>query len=346
MSHALRNPRFWIGMLISLVALGIVANGVDRDEVAAAFRDANYWMLLPALAMAFLSLLLRTKRWQTLFHPLRPPVGELFGILMVGYTVTAVLPLRLGDIARVYLLGQLSGISKVRAAATVIVERVLDVSTVILIMAALIPFVPIPREAQVAMTIGIVVVSLLGLSIGLSWVWREAILGLLSRRSGSSNGRVWSRVEQMSGSAIDGFSVLGSKRATAAAAGHSAATWLAGGVTMWAMLQAFSLPSTPTAALFILAMSALAMVLPSSPGFVGVYHAVLVESLVSVYDAPRGAAVSFAILTHAVMFLPPVILGVAYLVKEHRIWDALLRWGRGEDAPAERQPSPPEHLAG
>lgn len=346
MSNALRNPRFWIGTLVSLLALAVVANGVDRHEVADAFRDANYWMLLPALAMAVVSLLVRTLRWRTLFHPLHLPMSELFGILMVGYTVTAVLPLRLGDVARVYLIGQLRAISKVRAAATVIVERVLDVSTVILIMAVLIPFVPVPSEAQVAMTIGIAVVTILGLSIVVSWARRDAIQLLLARRTDSSSKRVWSRVEEMSGSAIDGFGVLGSRRATALAASYSLATWLIGGVTMWAMLRAFGLPSTPTAALFILAMSALSMVIPSSPGFVGVYHAVLVESLVSVYDAPRGAAVSFAILTHLVMFLPPVLFGVAYLIKEQRIWDALLRWGRGERAAGDQAASPPEQLPG
>ncbi|HMM43795.1 MAG TPA: lysylphosphatidylglycerol synthase transmembrane domain-containing protein, partial [Thermomicrobiales bacterium] len=235
MTTALRNPRFWIGTLISLVALVVVASRVDRHEVAEAFRDANYWMLIPAVAMAVVSLLTRTARWRTLFHPLQPPAGELFGILMVGYTVTAVLPLRLGDLARIYLIGQLRGISKVRAAATVIVERVLDVSTVILIMALLIPFVPVPSEAEVAMGIGVAVVSIVGLSIGVSWVRRDAILRRLARRAGSSHGRVWSRVEELSGSAIDGFSVLGSPRATGLAAGYSIATWLTGGVTMWAM---------------------------------------------------------------------------------------------------------------
>ncbi len=346
MTNALRNPRFWIGTLLSMVALVVVASRVDRHEVAAAFRDADYWMLVPAVAMAVVSLLVRTVRWQTLFHPLRPPTGELFGILMVGYTVTAVLPLRLGDLARIYLIGQLRGISKVRAAATVIVERVLDVSTVIVIMAVLIPFVPVPSEAQVAMAIGITIVTIVGLSIGVSWARRDAILRLLERRTNASGGRVWSRVERVSGSAIEGFGVLGSRRATGLAAGYSLATWLTGGATMWAMLRAFDLPSTPTAALFILAMSALSMVIPSSPGFVGVYHAVLVESLVSVYDAPRGPAVSFAILTHLVMFLPPVIFGVAYLLKEPRIWDELLRWGRGTRSGGDQATSPPEQLPG
>ncbi len=346
MTSALRNPRFWIGTLISVVALVVVASRVDRAEVADAFREADYWMLIPAIAMAVVSLVVRTLRWQKLFHPLRPPTGELFGILMVGYTVTAVLPLRLGDFARIYLIGRLRDISKVRAAATVIVERVLDVSTVIVIMAVLVPFVPVPSEAQIAMAIGITIVSFVGLTIGLSWVRRDAILRLLSRRSDASNGRVWSRVERVSSSAIDGFSVLGSRAATGLAAGYSALTWLTGGVTMWAMLRAFGLPSTPTAALFILAMSALSMVIPSSPGFVGVYHAVLVEALVSVYDAPRGPAVSFAILTHLIMFLPPVIFGIAYLIKEHRIWDELLRWGHGERAGSDRPASPPEQLLG
>lgn len=346
MTRALQNPRFWIGIFISVVALAVVANGVDRGEVTAAFRDADYWLLLPALALSVVSLVVRALRWRTLFHPLRPPFSELFGILMVGYTVTAVLPLRLGDFARIYLVGRLREISKLRVAATVIVERVLDVSTVILILAALIPFVPVPPKAQIAMGIGTVVIAVLGVAIGLSWVRRDAIQRLLERRSITSGRRLWPRIEKLTGSTIDGFAVLGSRRATTLAACYSLGTWLAGGVTMWAMLRAFDLPSTPTAALFILSMSALSMVIPSSPGFVGVYHAVLVEALVTVYGAPRGPAVSFAILTHLVMFLPPVIFGVAYLVREHRIWDELLRWSRGGQSSDDRPASPSGRLPG
>ena len=345
MMSTMRNPRFWIGMLVSIVALAIIASRVNRHEVVEAFRDANYWMLIPAAAMSVVSLLLRTARWQTLFHPLRPPAGQLFGIQMVGYTVTAALPLRLGDVARVYLVGQMDGISKVRVAATVIIERVLDVSTIIIILAVLIPFVPVPNEARIAMTVGIVAISAIGLSIGLSWTRRDALLVLLTRRTNASSGRVWAQITQLSRSAIDGFGVLGSFRAASVAIGYSVVTWLAEGIALWAMLRAFGLPSTPTAALFLLTMSALSMVIPSSPGFVGIYHAVLVESLVSVYYAPRGPAVSFAILTHLVMFAPPVIFGVIYLIREKRIWDELLRWGRtgraddtGQEPPAARLP--------
>lgn len=324
-------------MLFSLVAFVIVARGVEYDEVASAFRDAHYWMLLPALAVAVVSLVVRAYRWQVLFHPLHPPARALFGIMMVGYTVTAVLPLRLGDFARIYLVGKTRAISVVRAGATVVVERVLDVSTVIVILAILIPFVPVPSEAKVAMAIGVAAIAVLGGLIGVSWVGQDAIRRFLARRSENSDSRVWSRIEAVSGSAIDGFSVLGSGRATGLAIAYSVVTWLSSGLVVWAMLRAFELPSTPAAALFILSMSALSMVIPSSPGFVGVYHAVLVEALVSVYGAPRGPAVSFAVLTHLVMFLPPVVFGVAYLINEHQIWDELSRWGRGgrdDDRPA------------
>jgi len=340
MTRALRNPRFWIGILVSIVALVVVARGVDRDEVAEAFRDANYWMLIPAITLAVVSLVTRGYRWRALFHPLRPPVGELFGIMMIGYTVTAVLPLRLGDFARIYLLSRLKGYRTLQVAATIIVERLLDVSTVIVIMACLIPFVPLPYEARVGMGIGLAAVTLIGLTIGISWVRRDAIRRVLARRSNATGGRIWARVEDFSGAAIDGFSVLGSLRATGSAGLLSLLTWLCGGLTMWAMLRAFDLPSSLSAALFILTMSALSMVIPSSPGFVGVYHAVLVEALVTVYDAPRGPAVSFAILTHLVMFLPPVILGVGYLIKEHQIWDALLRWGQSDPKAAPTESSP------
>jgi uncharacterized membrane protein YbhN (UPF0104 family) len=99
-----RNPRVWIGIGISAAAIGIAVYRVELGEAAEAFQAANYWWLLPGLVFALLSFFLRAVRWQALFHPLSLPLERVFWIMAIGYTVTTLLPLRLGIHHRPYAI--------------------------------------------------------------------------------------------------------------------------------------------------------------------------------------------------------------------------------------------------
>lgn len=331
MRSALTNVRLWIGIIVSVVALVVAFSRVDGAEVREAFRQANYLWLLPAIAFSIGTLVSRTYRWIALLYPTRIPYIPLFGILAVGYTVTTVLPFRLGDVVRVFLVSGLHGISKVRTLSTIVVERVLDVMSVILILLVLVPFVPMPARVRTVMWLGAVVIAILIIAILVLWFTRERTLGALA------NGVKWlpkrglARVAMHAESAIEGLSALGSPRSVASVLGWTAVTWLSGAAMMWMMLIAFNLPHSPSIALFLVAMSALSMVVPSSPGFVGVYHALMIEALVTIFDAPRGTSASFAVLTHLLLFVPTVIFGVAYMLKEPEIWNQLLQFRRARE---------------
>lgn len=328
MRDAFTNPRLWIGMTISVVALVIAFSRVDINEALEAFRQAEYVWLIPAIVFSVGTLISRTYRWSALLYPADIRFPQLFGILTVGYTVTTVLPFRLGDVVRVFLVSGLHQIRKVRTLSTVIVERVLDVLAVIVILLALLPFVPIPDRVKTVMWVGSIgMVGIIG-TILVLWFRRESALQALERGVRWLPEKLSSYIVQHSESVIQGFAVLNSPRMVSGVVGWTAVTWLSGGAMMWAMLVAFNLPQSPAIALFLVAMSALSMVIPSSPGFVGVYHALIIETLVTIFGAPSGTAASFAVMTHLLLFVPTVIFGVGYMMKERAIWDQLLRFQR------------------
>lgn len=101
---------------------------------------------------------------------------------------------------------------------------------------------------------------------------------------------------------------------------------------MWSVLVAFDLPHSFTNAMFLVAMSAVALAIPSSPGFVGVYHVLIVEALVLVLAVDAGAATGFALVTHVLLFVPPVVLGIAYMMIRPQVWNDLLHWRRQRHA--------------
>jgi glycosyltransferase 2 family protein len=328
MSDAIRNPRFWIGIAISVAALAFAYTRVDVGEARDAFRAANYLWLIPAIAFSCGSLIFRAFRWRALFHPRDLPYGHVFGIMTVGYLVTTLLPLRLGDFVRVYIIGEMHDIRKVRALSTVVVERILDVLTVIVVLMLLLPFVPVPGYVRTVLLIGVPgMLVIIGL-VALLWFKRERALDMLEHRTGWLPDGVSAKMREHGESVLEGFSVLDSGKSLGKSLGWTALTWLSGGGMMWTMLVAFGLPNSLSIAFFLLGVSALSMVIPSSPGFVGVYHALMIEALVTIFGAPRGLAASYAIMTHLLLFTPTVIFGVGYMLKEPEIWNQLLRWRR------------------
>src|SRR5438105_3805238 len=120
----LSGPRLWIGLVVSLVCLVLAFRGVDMGAAAALIAGANYWLLLPALAAYFAGVWVRAVRWRYLLRPIKPmPSGRLFPVVVIGYMANDVLPARMGEIARAYVLGRQEGVSSTSVLATIAVER-------------------------------------------------------------------------------------------------------------------------------------------------------------------------------------------------------------------------------
>jgi glycosyltransferase 2 family protein len=330
-----RNPRVWIGFAISIGAVAVVLYRVDLSEVGDAFREANYLWLIPGVAFALGTFFLRAVRWRTLFFPLSLPLERLFWIMAIGYTVTTLLPLRLGDLVRAHLVGEVEEESKTRSFTTVAVEHLMDVLTVLAILLLVSPFIPVPGWVRTMMFIaaGIVVGSTV--IIVVAQFRRRQSLDTVDAVLRRISNRLADGIRKTMDSAIEGFSALGSPRPALKVVGWSAAQWSLGGFMMWMVLLAFSLPSSLTIAMFMVAMSALALTIPSSPGFIGVYHAVMIEALAGVFDAGRGQAASFAVISHLFLFVPPVVFGGIVFVRDPEMWDRLLRWRSGRFASGE-----------
>src|SRR5262245_29263171 len=111
----------------------VVLHDVHWGDVSDAMHEADYALLALATCFLLLSILLRALRWRVLMQPIDGVgVGRLFGLLNVAYFVNNLVPLAMGDIARAYLVSELGSISTTRALSTVVVERVMDVLTLLI----------------------------------------------------------------------------------------------------------------------------------------------------------------------------------------------------------------------
>jgi uncharacterized protein (TIRG00374 family) len=264
---------------------------------------------------------IRALRWRLLLHSVRElRFWHLFGSLNAGYFINNVLPFQLGELGRVYLLSELSGISTTRSLSTVVVERVVDVLTLLLFLLVLAPFVPIPASARIPAVI-----------LALGFVTVAAMLILASRRRGPILSIIEHvlrfapdasepKLRQMADNAIHGFSVLTSPQMGLSVAGMSVVAWLSIGFVYVLGMQAFGIDLGYDAALLLAVATTFGFFFPSSPGAFGVYHAIAIGTLTNIFNVDRNLAVSYALVIHLVFYLPPIFIGTVFLWMERGVW--------------------------
>jgi uncharacterized membrane protein YbhN (UPF0104 family) len=133
---------------ISLFFLDFVFAEIEWQLFARAMAEANYWWLIPSTICVMMHLFFRTLRWQWLLKP----IGEVafwpaFRALTIGITGNAVLPARAGEFIRAYVIGRSTGVSKTGAFATLVVERIFDGLTVLVLVGVIVLGVQIPIAA-------------------------------------------------------------------------------------------------------------------------------------------------------------------------------------------------------
>jgi hypothetical protein len=331
----LRSPLFWIGLLISLGALLLAFRGLHWGEVGSALRDANYLLLLPAAVVMFFSLYFRAIRWGVLFHPrtdLR--VGNLMGTMNIGYSVNNLLPLRVGELVRAYLIGEAEGVSAAHALSTIVVERVLDVLTVVLMLILLLPFIDVPAWAATpAVVAGVVflVLAVLLATLSLARQWALSVVDWCARLGPA---RYRTRLREGAEAVMEGFGVLSKPAVLASSVGWSFASWFCSALMMYIVQQAFDLGVGFEAAPFVLATTSLAMLVPASPGYIGTFELVAIKGMKNVFHVGGNAAASYALAQHAFLYLAPLVISAVYLWRERQAWRQIRFWAR-QAAPTE-----------
>ncbi len=323
--------RFWIGIAISAVCLWLAFQGINLEAVAKAVSGMDYAALIPATLLFLVSYAGRVFRWRALFFPDQLRLVKIFNALNIGYFLSNILPARIGDIVRAYWIGDVERVSKARALSTIVVERMSDGFTVVLLLGVTAFFVPnIPAEArQGALGVAIAGIAAVAFLIGLSAQKERGIL-LLKKIAAPfpflANPKLWHALDAL----IDGFAILRAPRAIASVAFWSLFAWTIGGGVYWITLRAVGIDLPLSAAYLVMTITSLGVIVPSSPGYLGVFHYVAVLTLVGVYGVDKSAALSYAIVVHAFVYVWLTALGL------FSIWHEGLTYSRLQMIQAEK----------
>ena len=288
--------RLLAGLAISGGALFLALREVDLGLALEALGQARPDLAGLALLLVLASLVVRAWRWQVLFPTkARPPAGRLLNLVALSYLVNNLLPGRAGDFARAGALAYLEKLSFSLIFSTIVVEKLLDLAITVAVVGLLAGSLPIPQAMAVATrwAAALTVAGLVGL--GLFGRFGPRVIGRVHLPAFAPVGRLLT-------AAADGAAVLSSARPLALALFWSAATWVLNGLVTLYLGLAFGLTLSFPASLLLIALVSLAMLVPASPGYIGVYHLSVVVVL-ELLGFDRSRAFAFAFGSHLLIYV-------------------------------------------
>ena len=295
---------------------------VDLLELGRQLAATSWWWVAPAVAVGPVGLWARALRWRYLFPPRSEPAG-LIPANMIGYMANNILPLRAGEFVRVYVAarhlraerGLAVGESLWLAGATIIVERLLDSLTLVLILAVLIFVIPVPPALEYAAAVILALDALAAAALIALAVAPEAsrrVVARLTRRWPSLAGRAARGVDMV----LLGLEGVRTGAHLVPLLAWTVLIWSIGALGAWALLRAVHLDLTLVAGWTVMVFVGFGISIPSAPGYVGVWHAAAVLAL-AIFGVGQATALGYAVLYHASQFVPITLIGWIFLLREH-----------------------------
>lgn len=330
------DKKFWAGIIISIFFTALLVRKIDPAKVVEAFRSMDWRYLVPAVASTFLSYYLRAIRWRLLLTPLKTcAMVNVYPATIIGYMANNILPARLGEIVRAFLLADREGLRKGTTLATLVLDRVLDGFSVLVIIVVTLFLLRLPpgmEHVGQAFRTG-------GSSITFFYLLVLAFLAFLKYRTGSAlkllallvrplpkalSDKVLGAIESF----VAGIALPSGWKMWVALLAVSAGIWLAALWPIDLVLRSFDIHLPFTASLFIMVFLVLAVMVPASPGYLGTYHAACTYGLMA-FGIEKEKALGMAIVIHALGFFPVTAAGFYYL------WRLKLSLGKIQEESAE-----------
>jgi glycosyltransferase 2 family protein len=309
-----------IGLLLTVVFLVLALQRVDLAGFVDELRGVNYVWILPSAVCTLLGYVLRTARWRIILSgAARAPLSTLFPVLIMGFATNNLLPGRLGEFWRAYLLGRKRNVPKTFALASVFVERVFDGLTLIALLGIVSTVIQLPERGREVELLAAVVFAAATLGV-IVLLWKPAVVQVPLRcvldpfHSGVA---AW--LEQRFEAFVDGLAPLRRPPVLMLAALLSAGVWTAEACSYVFLSRGINLglPSASELPGIVLAVVIinLGIMIPSGPGYVGTQEFFGTTALAVVGANPQGA-LALIVVSHVVQYALVTGLGLVFFARE------------------------------
>ncbi len=338
-----RRTQFVVGVVLAVALVAWFLRRADLSQVAILLRQADLRLVaLACLTVAFTSLQ-RAWRWRQLLSPLGSyAVRDLWAAILMGWSVSVLLPGRLGEVARPVFLSRRAPVAASAGLGSVVLERLFDVVAILTLLAGYLLLAPAPTALTVDGAATMTVLRSAGMGL-LAALAVGGVVGIAAARNTSIRRRVESGVERLLPAAaarvlvsfLTGMSGLRSRMAVLRVLLRSVALWATVVLTYVLLFAAVDIAVPWYGAIPLLTLLVVGAAVPTPAG-VGAFHKVAQLGLVGLFGVDNDAAVAYAIISHAVAFLPLAAVGLVLLVRGGLVSETFR--GLGRNLGAEKQP--------
>ncbi len=329
----MKRWEFWLGVLISVLFLWLALRGLHLGDFWTVLESANYWWILPGVAVYFIGVWARAWRWHYLLGPIKKiPTRAMFPITTIGYMGNNIYPARAGEVLRAVILKRKEGVSVSASLATIIVERIFDG----VVMLAFV-FVNLPELAKLTSASGFVgniqQVAIYGTGAFFGALVIFLLAAMFPHKTARAGQWFIDRLlperlrEKVSGimhKFLGGLESLRSPFSILMVFLTSVVIWMLETLKYWFVMHAFPFEVSFFALMLMNGIVNLATTIPSAPGYIGTFDAPGIAVLTAV-GVDQAMAAGYTLVLHVALWVPITLLGAWFLAREGIKWNDKLR---------------------
>ncbi|MBN1364030.1 MAG: flippase-like domain-containing protein [Syntrophaceae bacterium] len=307
------NKKVIFGILISVILVYLSVKGINFQDVASDLRKIQLSYVIFFILLIILMQYLRSYRWGLILQPMEKiDQLSLFSVTSVGFLAIAAIPARIGELARPYLISRRSSIKMSSALGSILVERILDSFTILIITLIVVFLTDLPSWIIKSS----IIFSFLALAIFCFVLFlilrRESALKFINMILNKLPGKLANKIDELIHHFIDGLQVITNINLLLYLFFLSVVIWLVGVLSVYVLFLSFGFCLPLIASFVLMIIVIIGIAIPTAPGFIGNWHFACVLGL-SFFGLAKAEALSFAIIYHFLSMMIVVVFGVAFL---------------------------------
>jgi glycosyltransferase 2 family protein len=321
------KTRFGLTALLAFALLLWLLRGVNLAQVWTHVQLADRWSMVGGLLFVALTYLTRAIRWQYLLAPIgNTRLRTTFRTTIIGFAALTLLPFRMGDLLRPYLLAKQERLSVPSTLATVAMERILDLMAVLVLLGVFLwagsDATQLPPRAGAALHevkfwggifAGISVAAVVVMWVLATHPKRAASLVMAVEHLASP--RIAHKLADFVSYFSSGFGAMRSPVTLAWSVFWSFAIWLAIAAETWVVSRGFGIEMSFVGS-FVMQPLLVLGVASGTPGGLGPYQWAYMLGVTTFFGATEESGVAASFVVWVISFVPVVLFGFIYMAQD------------------------------
>ena len=304
-----------LGFILSFLGLYFAFQNIDLNDLLKSFESINYFWIFVAIILLILYTYVRSLRWRLLLFSLKlVTIKDLFASNMIGYFGNSILPFKMGEILRGYAISRNNDLKTSTVLGSIVLERVCDLGGLLILLFFVTLFYSFPYDIGLSLLISAAAILIVLILLWFISFKKELIMNKIKGTNLMDFKTVISFIKTLSSFSI-GFSSLNSFRSFIYVSLLTFVSWFILYLVTYYTLLSLNLQIGWVEIAVVLLLTSMAMSVPAAPGAIGTHHFATYYVMNSLLGFSSIDSQTFAIVLHAVSYLPLVAIGAYYFFK-------------------------------